>query len=574
VKRTCIIGAALLASLLAACSNKNEQAPIEEPRIAIAPFRVTGAAESGQHALLLSNFPNVLAAEFGARSRWQVMESERVNVLEEEQRLEMPPEPPVQAEPVVDAEGDAGDDTPPAESAAAWAATFPAADYVLIGQIRGFDIGPEDGRAAGQTLARRVNRAQFRVDVRIVDVRTRGWIASRSVHVNEKLDDESASESQINRAMDIAAKKVVTAVLLVVAREFQVTEVADGSIRLNGGAEQGLVPGQSFKVFGAAQPARIEIVEALPEYAVAKLLEGVAQTGDRVPAQPLEALDGAETPAPKISRVAIGSIVSGGADVNRPETQLLGLQLRAELKARFQNYSGLRVVETDPGIVDEMVGQQLLEDLSKGRDPGQPLGTLHGVDYLILGSVNAYQLVDGRRTVTQMFGTTLVQDLPPQALFDGRFHVLDVNSGEYMSAVAVSADVDLRGLSIQRALNDASRAIGAAAFGNLLLSLRPLAVQAVGDGRVVLNHQRAAGLAVGDRFIVMTPGEDHIDPSTGARMRNVGGREIGRLTIEGFDAGDWAYASMEGVELPPVGARLVRESEVNSPREKVREINW
>ena len=158
-------------------------------------------------------------------------------------------------------------------------------------------------------------------------------------------------------------------------------------------------------------------------------------------------------------------------------------------------------------------------------------------------------------------------------LFDGRIHILDVNSGEFMTTTDLSLDVDLRGMNAQRALTNVAREIGAEAFARTLLQLRPLTVIEVGNGRVVLNHQSAAGLAVGDRFTVMSPGEDRVDPNTGVRMRNVGGREIGTLTIAGFDAGGWAYAKADGVEMPPVGSLLVRATGEAS-RERVREINW
>jgi curli biogenesis system outer membrane secretion channel CsgG len=578
--------AAILATLLlhSGCSRKEEPVSVAEPRVAIVPFRTSGNAESGQYALLLSNFNNVLAAEFGSRSRWQVVESERLNALEDEQKLEAPPPPPAAAaetvapaeSPTESAEGQAepAELAPPPAEAVEWAATFPSADYVLLGQIRGFDVGPVDGRAEGESVARRVNRIRSRIDVRIADVRTRTWIASRSVTIDERLPDDSAAETQINRAMDIAARKVVTDVLLAVAREFNVTDATDGKITLSGGAEQGVEAGQTFRAIGAGNTpsSRIEITESFPGYSLARLVDGKVQAGDRVPAVALVAAT-SNASTVEAPRIAIGHFIPVGVDPKSASASLLSAQLGQDLTARFHQYSGLRVVESDSEAQKALMGQQFLEDLSKGRDPGMPKGSLHGVDYLIFGTFNAFDATPGRREVTQMFGATLVNDYPPQMVFDGRVYILDVNSGEYITNADLSLDVDLRGQTPNRMLAEVARVIGAEAFATTILQIRPLAVVEAREGRVILNHTRAAGLAVGDRFTVMTKGTDRRDPNTRVLMRNVGGREIGTLTIGGFDAGGWAYASADGVEMPPADALLIRQS-AEQAEEPSRKINW
>ncbi len=67
--------------MLSAC----EKEPVEAtPTIAVAMFGSTGDAESGPYALQLFGLSSAVATELGARTSWQIMESERVATLEEE----------------------------------------------------------------------------------------------------------------------------------------------------------------------------------------------------------------------------------------------------------------------------------------------------------------------------------------------------------------------------------------------------------------------------------------------------------------------------------------------------------
>jgi curli biogenesis system outer membrane secretion channel CsgG len=520
---TAIVTCALIGmlALQTGCSRGPDPQSADAPkRIAVVPFSASGNAESGQYALLLSNFSNALATQFSAASDWQVVESERLDALETEQAFEAPPPPaapPSASEPSTpgadaDTEGSAASKIPspqPVQSAAKWAAKFPSADYVLIGRINGFDVRPFDARTGGATLARRENRVQSRIEVRIVDVHTRAWVAARSVRIDERLTDDSAAETQINQAMSLAADQVVRAVLRAVA-------------------------------------------------------------GEREPAQLVESNSEAP-PEGTEPRIAIGRFFVAGSD---PESRVGGTlmdQITQELLLNFHQYSGLRVVEDRSGNIKDLLTQQMLEDLSKGRDPGLPMGSLHGVDYLIFGSIGGHDVVDGRREVTQMFGATLVKDVPPQMLFDGTIYILDVSRGEYTVGGSLSLDVDLRGQTASRAMATAARSIASDMFVKTMLQIRPLSVVDVKTGDIVLNHTSAVGLAVGDRFTAMSRGTDRFDSGTQTWLRNVGGQRLGELEISSFDAGGWAHAHLVEGELPPVGALLVRGSASESaPSRKIR----
>ncbi len=241
----------------------------------------------------------------------------------------------------------------------------------------------------------------------------------------------------------------------------------------------------------------------------------------------------------------------------------------------FHKYSGLRVVEDRTGNIKDLLAQQMLEDLSKGRDPGLPMGSLHGVDYLIFGSIAGYDLVEGRRETTRMFGTAVVTEVPPKAIFDGTVYVLDVSRGEYMTASNLSLEVDLQGQTAARAVAGVARGIADKMFSSTLLQIRPLSVVDVHEDDVVLNHTGAAGIAVGDRFTAMTRGVDRLDPNTKTWMHNVGGQRLGELEVSGFDAGGWAHARAVKGSPPPAGSLLVRADETTTRETKsARKLTW
>lgn len=595
----------VVASLLFQLGCSRSDSPSDQPTVAIVPFRTSGNAESGQYALLLSNFSTVLASEFGARSGWQVAESERLDTLKDEQAMEAPPA--ATAEPqansvqtreasasrtelhtevstasrheattvIMTEEAASSSNNTSLAEAKEWAAKFPAADYVLLGHIRGFDVGPADGRSGGQKMGRRMNRVRSQIDVRIANVRTRAWVASRTVTVDEMLTDESAAETQINRAMNSAAEKVVTAVLLAVAREFTVTESQNGFVKVTGGTQKGLRQGQSFHVSGAnVGPApKIEITETFSDHAIARVAQGIVQVGDRVSAEPIQTAnaDATENTEPRIS--VAGFFLTGQPADQKADSSFLR-QIKQELQTKFHQYSGLRVVEDRPGTINDLLGQQFFEDVNKGREPGLPMGSLHGVDYLVFSGLSVFEPKAGRREITRLFGTQIVEHIPDQLIFDARIFILDVSRGEYITSSDVSLDVDLQGKSAERALADAARVIGAEMFSRTILQIRPLAVVDGRDGHVVLNHTSAAGINIGDRFTVMTRGEDRLDANTKTWMRNVGGRKLAEIAITGFDGGGWAYAEHTGESIP-AGALLVRaEEDAAETQQTTRKLTW
>jgi len=598
-----------LSYLLLGCDTDvpNRDLGLSGVTVVVAPFQTTGNAESGQYALQLQGFSQVLESELGAVSDWTIVEANREGLLLDElNKLTLNAQTDTENTSRVHQHSDSKDasdikdtsdikdikwlgrffnhssDSLKASQSAAVLAAYPEADYMLLGQIKGFDIAPERNRSVG--LSHRVNRIRSSIHVQVVDVQSRQWLASRTISIDKRLNDNSAAETQIEQAMQLAAQDVVSGLLLATAKALAITQLNQdqGIASMNGGAAQGVQKGMRFQVFSASNDANeitrrsvVEVIDVLPNSAVVNIIEGQVDLGYQIIPQPLLETNMASIPP---IRLSIGGVFASSAQAQQGIGTQLSQLLQLKLKVAFQNYGDIEVMEKHTSIIKSAINQQVLDDLSKGREPGLPLGSLRGVDYLVFGTVSHVGYRPAKTEQQQLFGSDVTQTQKAVGEMDATVYMIDVNSGNYAIADSLNVDVDMEAaLASPRLLGELSEKLAQQMFTALILKARPLAVALLLDDDVVLNHKAAAGLKKGDRFAAMTAGQTVIDPSTGVELSGVGGRTLGELEITYFDAAGWAHAKLIDGTLPDVGALLTHKNQGRAASSAVstkRQLNW
>lgn len=534
------------------------QEPGSTPTLAVASFGATGDAESGPYALRLMEITAAVATEFGARTDWQVMEGERVATLEEE--LDYAGEelaaPATQQEDSDNEYSELAGSTQTSIDTTPYARAFPTADFVLIGSINGFDVAPV--RSSSQAaLSARGNRIRSSIDFRVVDVNSRRWVASDTVDLDRTFADDSRAETQVNAFLQYAAQEVATRALRKLAGELVVERVeASGSeqrVQLSGGRAAGLQVGDQYRVSTgdlSSVATTVEIIEVFPEYAIAQNTGAALDTGVTFTPTPISDASTIRTASSKIRLGLMPCLMKDTVEFKAN----WAITVRNRLAIYLQGYDSVELVEDRAIFRNTVLGQQLLDDLSKGREVGLPLGSLRGVDYLAVCNLESAVVTAATSTTERVYDIAVAHSTEETVIARGSAHIIDVNSAASIAAVAVDTVVSIDAGDQER-ISAADR-VAQKMFGSLMTALRPLAVAFVSGEQITLNHKAAIGVQTNDEFLVFERGQDLVDAMTGETLRNMGGAQVGRLRITGFDASGWIQARMIGDTVAEAGLLL------------------
>lgn len=528
------------------------------PTLAVASFGAAGDAESGPYALRLMGITSAVATEFGARTDWQVMEGERVATLEEE--LDYAGEelaaPEIQQPDTDNEYSELDGSTRTSTDTAQYAQAFPTADYVLIGSINGFDVTPvrNSGQAA---LSARGNRIRSSIEFRVVDVDSRRWLASDTVVLDKTFADDNRAETQVNAFLQYAAQEVTKSALRKLAGELVVEKIeASGSeqrVHVSGGRAAGLQVGDQYRVSTgdlSSVATTIEILEVFPKYAIARNTGAALDVDVTFAPTPISDAANIRTVS---SRIRLGltpclqkATVEFSAD--------WAITVRNRLAIYLQDYDSVELVEDREIFRDKVLGQQLLDDLSKGREVGLPLGSLRGVDYLAVCNLESVAVTAAKNTTTRVYDIEVARATEGTVIARGSAYIIDVNSAASIAAVAVDTVVTIDAGDPE--MVSAADRVAQKMFGSLMTALRPLAVAFVSDELITLNHKAAIGVQMNDEYLVFRPGQDLVDANTGEMLRSVGGARVGRLRVIGFDGSGWIQARMIGDAVAEAGLLL------------------
>ena len=571
---------------------------VNQPRtdsstVAILPFQMSGSAASGQYALQLDSLTDAVSNRLGQVNSWKVVEHSRKGMLVqeiqdgtsvvEENNYSLPLS-------LKNLFGNANEEnenneanSTTNEAAESIAVVYDAADYVLLGRVNSFEVRPERAGQGSAILSRRVNRIKSIIDVRIVDVETRTWLTSQTITIDEVLSDENSAETQIQQAVQIASAKVVNALLRAEQGSFTVIDTRSDNlgqwVGISGGSQQGVEQGLVLKVLpqsAAQNSSTIEITEVRAQTAVGKVISGNPVIDDSISSTPVTRKGRTGQSNNTLLKLAIGGFSTDSLKDTAIMAKAIFGKLRRQLQINLQQFDGISIYEDDAAAIKKMLSKQMLDDLSKGREPALPLGTLKSVDYLIFGVVENFTMTGGKSQSYEAFGTTITETQPLKNQMDGTIYIVDVNSGEYILGRNISSDMELKvtEASADRLLSQSGKDLAHQLAGEIMLAIRPLAVMLVNKNEFILNHKKLSGLALGDRFSATGKGGDIYDENTQTWLKNVGGETFGDLEITAFDASGWARASLLEGQAPPAGALLKKLDLSKKDNTAAQPINW
>ena len=424
-------------------------------------------------------------------------------------------------------------------------------------------------RTGRAVLTARRNRIRSSIDFRIVATATREWAASDTVVLDDVFDDDSRSETQVNAFLRRAALEVTTSALRKLAGELTIERVEESTggqiLRVSGGSAAGLRVGERYRVGThdiASAATTIEITEVFPAYAVARNAGAPLAAGNAFAPSPLS-VEPAVAAGDRPVRVGLMPCLENNT---KPFDEAFLVSIRNSLALYMQDYDGVEMVEDRTVFRDAVLGQQLLDDLSKGREVGLPLGSLRGVDYLIVCTIESVDVVAGGETVETVYGARTVNRTGARVRTRGSTYIIDVNSAVGAEGSRIDTTVILD--PGDEGIVDAADRVAQDMFGALMIGMRPLAIARVGGGRLTLNHKQSVGVRVDEEYLVYSPGEDIEDTMTGEVLRNIGGAQVGRLRVVGFDAAGWIQAEMTDGGEARAGYLLRRTNDRARRRER------
>ena len=535
-------------------NKKSESDSLKEKTIIIGKFRFSGTAESGQYAPLLFKLDRLIRDEMGQNKAWKVIESDRIKDIEKllnEQKKVM-------------SGGESKDniltnvDLPD------------EVQYFVVGEMDGFDLvmadAPvlrDDGQrktAAKVTGRRRV--AFSRISIRLVDVKSKSWLLQKTINFEEPVQDRASAETQINKVLTVMASSIAGEIQLAEAGLPVVAAInANGTLVLNRGKTHGVRLGFQWPLSRNSDPVKdpetgvvlanagyvignVQVIQVSEDYSVAKFTGNEpARIGDRVVAKG-ESQSFAEprTQQVRAARVAIGGFVFGPEVDTSIKNSGFCSELEALIQHRLQRSSGMKVVEQDGDNLNKLLAQQMLTDLNKGREPGLPLGTLSGVDYLLFGKIHDVKITEAKDLYLKAVEHTVKGGIPPSGSLRAHLYLQDVNTGENILSQEINLNLSLTGKDTANSQAQLLALFANEANRQFLLGIRPLRIEAAGLDEVMLNHGKAIGLAKGVTLIAYSIGETKRDVYTGQLMEGMGACPAARLEVSDFSARGWAIA--------------------------------
>jgi len=569
--------------------DKSVEEKVAEGTIAIGKFRLTGQAQSGPYALKLFKIDRFVADEFSQISAWTLVESERKAELQDE-RGEVITEP-TRTDQFINSGVNKLEKELFGNSVAVHSSVpastiegYPAADFILVGQMDGFDfdidrqtnlIETRDGQEVAATLNSRAYVAQSSLSVRLIKVETREIILAKRIFFRARVNSTGSMESQVNEVLRRMASRLVAETLLSLSGDIQVAAVnADGTLLLNRGIQSGLKVGMNLDLKHLGVMAKDPVTGkdlARSSHKIGMIkIQSVSETtsiakyeGEGTPGiEDLAVFDNSQFEKQKKGfqpiRMAIGTVTFTDVSPKAPDKfQRFSLvkEIEQGLAQQLNGKLGIKIVDQQSQRIKDMLAQQMLSDLNQGREPGLPLGTMRGVDYLVFMSIVRSELSspEKKKVYMKVLDKYVDQIKSGKGYLKAYVFLQDVNTAETAARTEIKFHKKFkRELTTAKAWSEMIEGLMLKVNKSILTQLRPLQVLSNANGRVMLSHGRDV-LSIGDSLTVFGKGETIIDPYTGQRISNVGSVDIAHLKVTAFQPGGYALAELVSGQLPAAG---------------------
>jgi curli biogenesis system outer membrane secretion channel CsgG len=526
-------------------------ASVERPRLAVGLVKSGSTAETGSAAQKHTPiFTDTMISRLAQTKRFQLIDRQEVDQLLTEQL----------------AQKQAVNEALPSAMG-----SLKGADYLVYGSLASFSTEERTDQLPNSNRIFKSKVGVVEGNMRIVDARSGDVIESRKIVVEQKIDAAMDGKRTVVALADAYAEQVVL-MLMNAIYPIKVTHVAnDGTLYVNRGGDGGLFPGETLRAFRLGESivdpdTGIRLGREETPVGEVKLFEVEDATSKGTPAGGGRILKGdllKRLPQNKGQRTTAAATAAAaprrtGGDLTRNEGQAAGRtaaekatlvmgtirvnpsarttgmakghikRLSDELLVKLQNTN--RFVLMERAEVDQLIDEKAFEAVAAGGDIGDRLREFEGADYLIHGELTNFYLDVKKSNVPYLDRT----ETTVNRVADGVFRIADVHSGRMLSAekVSIREKVD--------DYEDANQIVGDLIDGfttrsvaAIVSRLYPIKVLAMGqDGILYLNRGADGNVVQGDRFNLMRPGDEMIDPDTG---RSFGRAETNVGLIEVVD---------------------------------------
>ena len=431
------------------------------------------------------------------------------------------------------------------------------ADYLVLGKLEKMDRSSRETAVPYSERGRSVRRDEVdaRLQLRIIRVSSGTVDSAISIRtrLSETLFEGRSSDSDTFTAYDhlgrIAAGRILDATFPARLVNLDPMVISRG---INDGVEKGDLyrirrEGKEIRDANGAVIARLKsdvgmVRIELPQETVSVVTpvagEGFAvgdlavldQPPDRkqetaVAAVPLHRAQGA-SPATELPRVAVGLVKSistartgAGADEHLP-------LFTDTIISRLSQTRRFQVIDRQE--VDQLLDEQLAQALAENRDMPSAMGGLKGADYLLYGSVTAFD-IDERQ---QQLPGSKRSFLSKTGHVEGNMRIVDARTGDVLASRKISVSLPLdREMDPGRAITRLADAYAGQVVAMLMNRVYPIKVAGVaGDGTLYINRGDDGGLRKGEVLTLFRPGKPVVDPDTGIQL-GVEESRIGQVEV-------------------------------------------
>jgi hypothetical protein len=209
----------------------------------------------------------------------------------------------------------------------------------------------------------------------------------------------------------------------------------------------------------------------------------------------------------------------------------------------FSQNKSFVVTNNNSSQTNKILAQQVLDELSKGRETGLPLGSLRGVDYLVFNTIEYVEFNDKKVKLQYLesLGLAKLKTEKAKAKISGYTYLIDVNTANKVASIPVDIvhEFSVKENTFEILMKDLSKKFVKIASGKLFNEISPLRIMRINGMSVILNGGKQSGISIGDIYTVYSKGEMISDNRTGQSYMS-GGMPVAKIKIDSFSNRDEA----------------------------------
>lgn len=445
------------------------------------------------------------------------------------------------------------------------------AQYVLLGEIRNFSLDKLRGSKINNGTISTISKKQLVLDsyvsISLIHVATQEIVAKENLKIKKLIEDDSNSDTLISTALEILSDEIVSKLLLSISGDIKVISVQDNEVVINKGSQNGIKKDMLFDIYSEEiidtfktqrKVSTVKIVRVDKKISFATL-QNIIKLPTSGNIAKLKEVKREEFVKERI-RIAIGETLI--LQDNIKETKNLRNYISNELEYLFSQNTNFVVTNNDASQTDKILAQQLLDELSKGREIGLPLGSLRGVDYLVFTTID-YVHYQGKK-VTQEYIDSLDIKIRKvknaKASISGFVYLIDVNTGNKIASVPLNIEHDFKDAKYASAMiKTLAKKFSFEATKKIFNKITPLRViKLISNQKVMLNSGKNIGLKLEDILNVYSKEERITDEYTGVD-KTISGYKIAKLKVVDFNASGEAIANVISGVINKTGNHVMLE---------------